>query len=187
MAHSTPFFNVKLRSHFEPTKKTHISPSWVNNGCLSWVIWRKVTARYRERIVTTSSPGGRLTSSMGTGKWVLGMGPHVYGDQLLPVKFFYWARLGCVCRWKQYEWASYKIRKIAGTHALGTQVTFSPPPGASDSDMHHGTCVTHVVRCMPGSLTSGSPLESSTRENVPGIPGACEIPNVTYLVRGPWG
>ena len=25
----------------------------------------------------------------------------------------------------------------------------------SDSDMHHGTCVTHVPWCMPGLLTSG--------------------------------
>ena len=34
-------------------------------------------------------------------------------------------------------------------------VTFSPPPRISDSDMHHGTCVTHVPWCMSGSLTSG--------------------------------
>ena len=33
--------------------------------------------------------------------------------------------------------------------------TFSPPPRDSDRDMHHGTCVTHVPRCIPRSLTSG--------------------------------
>ena len=33
--------------------------------------------------------------------------------------------------------------------------TFSPPPRSCDPDMHHGTCVTHVPWCMPGSLTSG--------------------------------
>ena len=32
--------------------------------------------------------------------------------------------------------------------------TFSPPPRVSDPDMNHGTCVTHVPLCMPGSLTS---------------------------------
>ena len=32
--------------------------------------------------------------------------------------------------------------------------TFSPSPRVSDPDMHHGTCVTHVPWCMPGSLTS---------------------------------
>ena len=32
---------------------------------------------------------------------------------------------------------------------------FSPPPRFSDPDMHHGTCITHVPWCMPGSLTSG--------------------------------
>ena len=30
---------------------------------------------------------------------------------------------------------------------------FPPPPQATDPDMHHGTCVTHVLWCMPGSLT----------------------------------
>ena len=32
---------------------------------------------------------------------------------------------------------------------------FPPPPRFSDPDMHHGTCVTHVPWCMPGSLTNG--------------------------------
>ena len=31
--------------------------------------------------------------------------------------------------------------------------TLSLPPRVSDPDMHHGTCVTHVPWCMPGSLT----------------------------------
>ena len=33
--------------------------------------------------------------------------------------------------------------------------TFSLPSRVSYPDMHHGTCVTHVPWCMPGSLTSG--------------------------------
>ena len=40
-------------------------------------------------------------------------------------------------------------------HAPGMLGTLSPPPRISDPDMHHGTCVTHVPWCMPGSLTSG--------------------------------
>ena len=40
-------------------------------------------------------------------------------------------------------------------HAPGIPGTFSPPPWVSDPDMHHGTCVTHVPWCMPGSITSG--------------------------------
>ena len=52
-------------------------------------------------------------------------------------------------------WASCQISKIAGAHAPGMPGTFSPPPWVSDSDMHHGTCVTHVPWCMPGSLTHG--------------------------------
>ena len=52
-------------------------------------------------------------------------------------------------------WASCQIRKIAGAHAPGMPGTFSPSPQVSDPDMHHGTCVTHVPWCMPGSPTIG--------------------------------
>ena len=52
-----------------------------------------------------------------------------------------------------FPWASCQIRKIAGAHAPGMPGTFSPPPRVSNPDMHHGTCVTHVPWCMPGSLT----------------------------------
>ena len=52
-------------------------------------------------------------------------------------------------------WASYQVRKIAVAHAPGMPGTFSPSLQVSDPDMHHGTCVTHVPWCMPGSLTSG--------------------------------
>ena len=45
--------------------------------------------------------------------------------------------------------------KLQVAHAPGMLGTFSPPLGASYPDMHHGTCVTHVPWCMPGSLTSG--------------------------------
>ena len=52
-------------------------------------------------------------------------------------------------------------------------------PLVTDPGMHHGTCVTHVLWCILGSLTRGG------GENVPGIPGACTTRNVTYLVKGP--
>ena len=56
---------------------------------------------------------------------------------------------------REVPWASCQIRKIAGAHAPGMPGTFSPPPRVSDPDIHHGTCVTHVPWCMPGSLISG--------------------------------
>ena len=40
-------------------------------------------------------------------------------------------------------------------HAPGIPRTFPPPQRVSDPDMHHGTCVTHVPWCTPGSLTGG--------------------------------
>ena len=46
-------------------------------------------------------------------------------------------------------WASYQIRKIAVCACAGNA------GNVSDFVMHHGTCVTHVPGCMPGSLTSG--------------------------------
>ena len=62
--------------------------------------------------------------------------------------------------------------------------TFSPPQRVRDPDMHHGTCVTHAPRCMPGLLTSGF-FEVGGGENGPGLPGACATRNFTYLVRVP--
>ena len=50
--------------------------------------------------------------------------------------------------------------------------------------MHHGTCVTHVPWCMPGSLINIS-FEVGGGENVPGIPSACATRSFTCLVRGP--
>ena len=76
--------------------------------------------------------------------------------------------------------------KLRVVHAPGIPGTFSPSSWVtvSNPDMHHGTCVTHVPRCKPGSLTS-SFLWSRGGENVPGIPGACASSNFTYLVRDP--
>ena len=44
--------------------------------------------------------------------------------------------------------------KLRFALAPGMPGTFSPAPWVSDPGMHHGTCVTHVPWCMPGSLTS---------------------------------
>ena len=45
--------------------------------------------------------------------------------------------------------------KLRVAHAPGMPGAFSPTPWVSDPDMHHGTCVTHVPWCMPGSLCCG--------------------------------
>ena len=55
--------------------------------------------------------------------------------------------------WSHGPIASYVKLQVA--HASGMPGTFTPPLRVSDPDMHHGTCVTHVPWCMPGSLTSG--------------------------------
>ena len=63
--------------------------------------------------------------------------------------------------------------KLRAAHAPGMPRMFFPTrrlqrkPLVSDPGMHHGTCVTHVLWCMSGSLICGG------GENVPDIPGAC--------------
>ena len=52
-------------------------------------------------------------------------------------------------------WASCQICKIVGCACAGNAGNFSPPQLVSDPDMHHGTCLTRVSWCMPGSLISG--------------------------------
>ena len=59
--------------------------------------------------------------------------------------------------------------KLRVAHVPRMPGTLPPPPRVSDPDMLHGTWVTHVPRCMPGSLICGF-LWSRWRENVPGIP-----------------
>ena len=68
------------------------------------------------------------------------------------------------------QWASCQIRKIAGAHAPGMPGTFSLSPHVSDPDMHHGTCVTHVPWCMPGSLTSGFLWNRQQGKTFPAFP-----------------
>ena len=75
--------------------------------------------------------------------------------------------------------------KLRVAHAPGMPGTFFPPPQFSDSDMHHGTCVTHVPWCMPGSLTSGFLWIQWREKNIPGIPSACTNRDFAYLVRCP--
>ena len=56
------------------------------------------------------------------------------------------------------KWATHgplaRYVKLQFAHVPGMPGTFSTPPRVSDPDMDHGTCVTHVTWCMPGSLTS---------------------------------
>ena len=67
--------------------------------------------------------------------------------------------IGCVAKLLYQAWSGNgpltRYAKMQVAHAPGMPGTFSPPPRVSDPDMHHGTCVTHVPWCMPGSLTSG--------------------------------
>ena len=67
----------------------------------------------------------------------------------------------------QYQ-ARYVKLRVA--HAPGMLGMFSPPPRVRDPDMHHGTCVTHVPWCMPGSLTIRLTLKSVAGKKCPAFP-----------------
>ena len=54
------------------------------------------------------------------------------------------------CNGPLVRYASLRVVRAPGMPGM-----FSPPPRVSDPDMHHGTCVTQVPWCMPGTLTSG--------------------------------
>ena len=55
--------------------------------------------------------------------------------------------------------------KLRVAHAPGMPGTFSLPPRVVEPDMHHGTCMTHVSWCMPGSLTNGFPWSQWRRKH----------------------
>ena len=68
--------------------------------------------------------------------------------------------------------------KLPVAHAPGMPGTFSPPPRVSDPDMHHGTCVTHVPWCMPGSLTSVFFLSRWWGKTFPAFPAHAQPANL---------
>ena len=85
-----------------------------------------------------------------------------------------------------HPWASCQIRKIAGAHAPGMPGTFSPSPQLNDPDMHHGTCVTHVPWCMPGSLTSGFLCNRRRGKTFPAFPAHAQPAILRIWQEAPW-
>ena len=68
--------------------------------------------------------------------------------------------------------AGCQIRKFTGCVFTRNSGNVSLPLWLSDPDMHHGTCMTHMPWCMPGSLNNHY-LGSLRRGKASGIPGAC--------------
>ena len=72
-----------------------------------------------------------------------------------------------------YPWTSYLIYKLAGCACAGNagngflRLRLQRKLLASEPDMHHGTCVTHVPWCMSGSLTRGGGGKHSRRMHNP--------------------
>ena len=83
------------------------------------------------------------------------------------------------------QWSEALMFSLICGDAPGMPGTFSPPTRVSDPDMHHGTCVTHVPWCIPGSLTSGF-LWSLWRGKRSRHSRCMRNPNFSYLARGPY-
>ena len=72
-----------------------------------------------------------------------------------------------------------RYAKLRVAHAPGIPGTFSPPPQVGDSDMQRDTCITHVPRSLPGSLTSGF-----LRNRWRGKPHSQRMRNPQFCVSG---
>ena len=79
------------------------------------------------------------------------------------------------------HWPLIRYIKLWVAHAPRLPGTFSPPTRVSDPDMHHGTCVTHVPRCIPAWLTSGFLWSRWRRETFPAFP---RMRNLQVYVSG---
>ena len=126
------------------------STSCLEIGCILYQIWKYHKSRQMYTLVTLCCV---LFISASASVSILFM------VISLPLRHFYdWTTesTGTLSHMnKRTAWASCQVRKFVDAHAPGMPGTFSPSPQASDPDMHHGTCVTHVPWCMSGSLTSG--------------------------------
>ena len=110
-----------------------------------------------------------IWSALWLSRWIFS--PYTYNNrQSVPIMAKYRGLLITKKITNSPLWASYQIHKIVGAHALGMPGTFSPSPQVSDPGMHHGTCVTHVPWCMPGSLTNAFLWNRRRGETFPAFP-----------------
>ena len=134
-------------------------PDWVPSERAAWILYNEISALFFVNRFAVVTAYGFLMKSCDLVTRNL-------------CSCLAWTEL--ILRWsipEEYGYgplARYVDLRVA--HAPVMPGTFSPPPRVSDSNMPHGTCVTHVLWCMSGSLTSGFLW---CRENVPGILGAC--------------
>ena len=70
---------------------------------------------------------------------------------------FYTFKTVSTCPKSQWvkPWTNGPLTRYAKLWVEPVPRMFSPPPRVSDSDMHHGTCVTQLLWCIQGALTSG--------------------------------
>ena len=127
-----------------------------------WITWKKYMLDYKILLWTTYTYA-------------------IYAKQIQPGVDMTRPNLTWYCIRPCSDWGRIQIGvRLYERHPIASPNRLQRKPLVSVPGMRHGTCVTHVPRCMLGSLTRGG------GENVPGIPCACATRNFTYLVRGPW-
>ena len=134
-----------IQTQSKKTSKLRVTGLCVGNSPDRWIPRTKGQLRGKCFHLMTSSCATQFGHcSVNWVGWVRKFGCIIQPDVVYIFKYL-----------REVLWTSCQIREIAGAHAPGMPGTFSPSPQVSNPDMHHGTCVTHVPWCMPGSLTSG--------------------------------
>ena len=79
---------------------------------------------------------------------------HGYGPIYFHMKFVFHSH-GIYGWWFDSNGPLARYIKLRVAHAPGMPGIFPPTLRVNDPDMRRGTCMPHVLRCMPGSLNSG--------------------------------
>ena len=155
LEHFVTFF--QCRSHIYITNDVRHGCDGVSNHRRLNCLHSRV---FRRRSKKTSRNSASLAFMRGIHRWPVNS-PHKgpvtlkmfpFDGVIMIINTFWCYSRNIPGRLGQYQ-ARYVKLRVA--HAPGMLGMFSPPPRVRDPDMHHGTCVTHVSWCMPGSLING--------------------------------
>ena len=123
-------------------------------------------------------PGDMVSWAVGLEFWEMSQVAQIFTNLLLSVVHISPRRYDLMGLLPNTQNCGLRVRRDCRERFLRHRLQRKPL--VSDPGMHHGTCVTHVLWCMSGSLTRDDV------ENVTGILGACTTRNFAYLVRGLW-
>ena len=111
-----------------------------------WWIWINTCKFIMNDCITTTKQGTTKTVCIFLGIYCISMTFFFLHSWITSLSY------GCSCRC-HVSVGLLPDTQHCGCACAGNGGNVSPSPQINDPDMHHGTCVTHVRWCMPGSLT----------------------------------